>query len=479
MKKSFKRTFSILFTLFKKTHLTKVLKGSLVFLLLIFTACQSDDDTSIPTDNDIDEGFWLVADKGWVFEFTEGKDVFYTINAAGCSIQDDDFIAEDFFGFTLNQVNENEIIGTSDLSDSEIKFTRLPNQNPNCLPDQISATKDPKVNFDHFWNIFNDYYAFFETRNIDWSQYKSLRDQVTEDNFYDTLEGLAHLLEDGHVSIVDDKNNIQIESGNPKLFERLNANLSGDLIIENGDDYDALFNQKAITIVTKYLGGDFEIDERENIIWGLVNNDIGYILVSTMQGYGTNFSNELSALNTVLETIMNDLKASGVSKLILDMRFNDGGHDTVALHMVSRFMDQERISYFKKARLGDGFTENKSFSVTPKGDYQFTGDIILLTSPYTISAAELFTLCVKDLPYVTIVGENTGGAFSTILEHTLPNGATVGLSNEIYSDTQGEVFEVVGIGTENQENQIPFLSTLDFQEEKDSGIERALELLNN
>jgi hypothetical protein len=462
-----------------KTETMKYVKVCLLILnILIFIACQSDDDTLSPIVDPIN-GFWVSAEKGYILEFTDGKDLFYNINTAGCSIQDDDFVPEEFFGLKLDLVSENELIASTDLSDSEVKFTRLPNQNPNCLPDQISATEDPQVNFDHFWNIFNDHYAFFETRNVDWSQYESLRDQVTADNFYDILEELAYLLEDGHVSVIDEENGIFIESGGPKLLERLNANLSGNLIIENEDDYAVLENQKAITIVTKYLGGDYEIDDNGNIIWGLINDDIGYILISTMEGYGTSFSDELLTLNAVLDTMMNDLKASGVSKLIIDIRFNDGGYDTAALNMVSRFMDQERISYFKKARLGNGFTENKSFSVGPRGDFQFTTDIILLTSPYSVSAAELFTLCMKDLPYVTIVGENTSSAFSTVLEHVLPNGAKVGLSNEIYSDAQGEVFEVIGIGPENEENRVPFLSTIDFQEEKDSGIERALELLSN
>ncbi|GAA3607686.1 S41 family peptidase [Flavivirga amylovorans] len=462
-----------------KTETIKHFKAHfLLLILLIFTACQSDDDTTTPPEYSTN-GFWSVAEKGWVFEFTDGDDIFYNVNAVGCAIQDNDFIPADFYGFTINQTNENELVGTSELSDSEIKFVRLPNQNPNCLPNQVSATEDPMVNFDHFWNIFNDYYAFFETRNIDWSQYESLRDQVTDDNLYDILEELAYLLDDGHVSIYDEEIGIDIQSGDPTLLERLNVNLSGDLIIENEDDFFDLRNQKLITIITKYLGGEFEIDERDNIIWGLINDDTGYINILTMEGYGTNFSNELSTLNTVLDAIMDDLEVSGVSKLIIDIRFNDGGYDTVALNMVSRFIDQERTSYFKKARLGDTFTENKSFSVGPRGNFQFTDDIVLLTSPYTVSAAELFTLCVKDLPYVTIVGENTTGAFSTILTHVLPNGAEVGLSNEIYSDAQGIVFEVVGIGAENQENQVPFLSTSDFEEEKDSGIDHALEVLDN
>ncbi len=467
----------IVHTIKKEFPFAIIKKWYVSFLLLFCIACQSDD--GLPPEEDPNNGFWLSAEKGYILEFKEGKDVLYNINTAGCSIQDEDFIPEDFFGFEFNLTNENELTATSDLSDSEVIFTRLSNQNPSCLPDQIAATEDPKVNFDHFWNIFNDHYTFFETRNIDWSQYESLRDQVTVDNFYDVLEELAYILEDGHVSITDEDNDIEINSGDPRLLERLNANLSGDLIIENQDDYDALFNQKAETIVIKYLGGDFEIDERENMIWGLIGDDTGYILIATMEGYGTNFSNELTSLNAVLDTMMDDFAASGISNLIIDMRFNDGGFDTVALDMVSRFMDQERVSYFKKAKLGDGFTENKPFSVGPKGDFQFTEDIIILTSPFTISAGELFTLCLKDLPYVTIVGENTTGAFSTILTHTLPNGAEVGVSNEIYSDAQGRVFEVVGIGPENQENRVPFFSSSDFQEEKDSGMDRAIELLNN
>lgn len=449
----------------------------LLLMVLLFTACQSDDDT--PPQHDGIDGFWSIADKGWIFEFKDGNDIFYNTNTAGCVIQNDNFVLQDFYGFNFDVITENELIASSELSDSEVRFARLPNQNLNCLPNQVSATEDPQVNFDHFWNIFNDYYAFFEARNIDWSQYEGLRDQVTSDNFYDTLETLAFLLEDGHVSIVDDNNSVEIQSGNPRLYERLNANLSGNLFIQNQDDFLALANEKLTTIILDYMGGNFEVDESGNIIWGLLNDDIGYMNILFMENYGTNFNNEISSLNSILDTVMNDLNESGVSKLIIDIRFNDGGYDTVALDLVSRFINQEQVLYSKKARLGDDFTENRAFSVAPKGNFQFTEDIILLTSPYTISAAELFALCLKDLPYVTIVGEHTTGAFSTILEHVLPNGAQIGLSNEIYSDAQGAVFEVIGIGPESLDNQVPFFLTSDFDDEKDSGIDRALELLNN
>ncbi len=446
----------------------------LCFPIFFTFSCQTDDNTTLPPAEGSINGFWFSEALGYILEFTDGKDAVYNINSAGCSIADDDFELEDF---VPNLVSANELILTTDLNESDFEFTRLSNQNPICVPGQIAATDDPKVNFDHFWNIFNDYYAFFDTRNIDWSQYQGLQDQVTADNFYETIEDLIVLLEDGHVSIYDEENGIEIDSGLSKLLERLNANLSGDFIAESEDDLGDLFNQKATTIVTEYLGGDFEIDERDNIVWGLINDTVGYINILTMAGYGSDFSNEMSTLNIILDRVMNDLKESGVSKLIIDIRFNGGGHDTAALDIVSRFIDQERLLYTKKYKLGDSFTEKRAVSVGPKGDFQFTGDIILLTSPASISAADLFALCMKDLPYVTIVGENTAGALSNVLSHTLPNGAEIGVSNEVYEDPRGVVFEVVGIGPENQENRVPFLSTSDFQEEKDSGIERSIELL--
>ncbi|WP_299683643.1 S41 family peptidase [uncultured Dokdonia sp.] len=456
-------------------------KGLLCFLLFFLFSCNNDDDITPPTSptGDSVSDIWFSEEKGYIFEFTESNDIFYNVNTAGCAIQDDDFVIEDFFGFTLNQISENELVASSDLSDIDVVFNRLSEQNPFCLSEQIAMTDDPQVNFDHFWNIFNDYYAFFEARNIDWAQYESLRDQVTTENLYDIIEELALVLEDDHVSIYDDALGIEIESGDVRLLERLNANLSGDLLIEDIQDYYNLGNEKLMAIIIEYLGGEFEVDDRDNIFWGLIDDETGYINVLTMQGYGTDFNNELSSLNDILDTIMEDLAAAGVSKLVLDLRFNEGGIDTVALDIASRFMDQERLSYFKKARLGDSFTETTAFSIGPKGNFQFTENIVLLTSPITVSAGELFTLCLKDQPYVTIVGENTAGAFSTILNHTLPNGAEVGLSNEIYSDTQGVVFEIVGIGPNDTENQIPFFATSDFNQGIDSGIDRALEVLEN
>ncbi len=164
--------------------------------------------------------------------------------------------------------------------------------------------------------------------------------------------------------------------------------------------------------------------------------------------------------------------------MIIDVRFNQGGFDKVSSDIASRFTNQEHIAFSKKARLGDSFTEDQIISLSPKGDFQFNQDIVLLTSPLTASAAEIFALYLKDLPYVTIVGENTNGGFSDILTHALPNGAIIGLSNEIYSDMNGVVYEGIGVGPV-AENRVPFLFNDDFSKNIDGGIEKAIKILNN
>ncbi|SEK88560.1 Peptidase family S41 [Aquimarina amphilecti] len=451
-------------------------KYFLVLILVFLVGCKSDDDTPIIIEDTIN-GFWLAEDKGYVIEFTDDQDILYNVNTSGCSIADDNFKIEELAGLQLEMLNNNELIGRSELIASDIKFIRLENQNEFCLPDQISETDDPKVNYDHFWNIFNDYYAFFETRNVDWSQYEDLGEQVTSENFYQVIGELVLLLNDGHVAIDDEENNISIDSGVHGLLERLNASLSGDLVIDSDEVYDKLYNQRLEVIALKYLGGEYELDESGNIAWGIIDN-VGYVNILGMEGYSDDESIELQILNSILDEMMDDFKNSGVSKLIIDVRFNGGGYDMVSIEIASRFVDQERLVFSKKARLGDSFTETTSVSVSPKGDFQFTDEIILLTSPLTASAAEIFTLCMKDLPYVTIVGDNTNGVFSDILVHVLPNGAFVGLSNEVYSDAQGVVYESIGVGP-LEENRVPLFSNDDFVEEKDSGINKAVEILSN
>ncbi|WP_298850948.1 S41 family peptidase [uncultured Ruegeria sp.] len=63
----------------------------------------------------------------------------------------------------------------------------------------------------------------------------------------------------------------------------------------------------------------------------------------------------------------------------------------------------------------------------------------------TGSAAEIFTLIMRERPETTIMGTRSSGGLSDVLEFTLPNGWLLGLSYQEYISAQGEAFEDIGI----------------------------------
>lgn len=83
--------------------------------------------------------------------------------------------------------------------------------------------------------------------------------------------------------------------------------------------------------------------------------------------------------------------------------------------------------------------------MTPHAGTTFTGPLTLITSDMAVSAGEILTLALRALPQTIHVGEATRGAFSDVLEKELPNGWRIELSNEVYSDHRGIVWEGRGV----------------------------------
>lgn len=86
--------------------------------------------------------------------------------------------------------------------------------------------------------------------------------------------------------------------------------------------------------------------------------------------------------------------------------------------------------------------------VEPHDGPRFDGPVVVMVSGSTVSAAEIFTLAMRELPNVTVVGQPTSGELSDILSRTLHNGWSLGLSNEQYLAADGTLFEAVGIPAE-------------------------------
>jgi len=85
------------------------------------------------------------------------------------------------------------------------------------------------------------------------------------------------------------------------------------------------------------------------------------------------------------------------------------------------------------------------FETTPHQGMVYLKPVYLLTSELTASAAEVFTLRMRELPHVVQVGETTQGVFSDSTEKGLPNGWILAMSTETYRDPAGRNYEGAGL----------------------------------
>lgn len=446
--------------------------------LLALESCSRNDDLP-PEISPPTSGFWKSDTTGYVLELKDNGDInLHGTSSEGCVTIQENFDPVQFANLSLTSVSPTQMVASSPLLTGDISFRLLDSEAAECAASDLIFSTDSLVNYRHFWSTFNEYYSGFEIKDIDWSIYETPDAGVTQENLYQLIEQAITPLDDGHVSVIHENGFISSNEGT--LVTRLNEFL--DTTQQGGslDDFNSLLEQKEEILISQYADADIGVgsDPNERLFYGLITPEIGYINITSMGGYSNDPSTELEAVDAIMSEVLGAIEQFQVSKLIIDIRFNSGGFDGVALAIASRFFDQERLVFTKKTRMGDGYSDEATISVQPNSNGSITKDIVLLTSPYTVSAGEIFTLAMKTLPYVTLVGQPTQGAFSDILSHRLPNGSQINLSNQIYEDPQGINYEGIGIGIA-PENEVPFFTSSDFDNNIDSGIDRALELLDN
>lgn len=316
-----------------------------------------------------------------------------------------------------------------------------------CQNDGTAKTKDPEHNFEVFWHYFDENYAFFELRDVDWDQvYKTYRPQVTskttDDELLEIFSAMLGLLDDLHVSLTAGDRVIESAKAHALL-----AQWQQEFEIEGEEElYLAGFKKLYQVITNDFLNGDSKVAANNLVVWGKIEPNIGYLNVLAMEGYAgleAPLADNLAVLEKAMDQVMEDFR--DVDAVIIDVRFNPGGDDAASLLISNRFADQKRLAFTKKAVHGDTFTETQEIYVYPQGEFQFTGPTVLLTSDATVSAAEIFTLCMMAYPHVTRVSESTQGVLSDVLDKQLPNGWEVGISNEVYTASDGNLYEGIGI----------------------------------
>ncbi|HRI03183.1 MAG TPA: S41 family peptidase [Pyrinomonadaceae bacterium] len=326
---------------------------------------------------------------------------------------------------------------------------------------------DPIKNFERLWKMFNERYPFFDLRNVDWQeQYPKYRPKVipetTDDELFDIFCQMLEPLNDGHVELIakarGGKKARQFRAEKTPRFHRE---------FDKGE-LKQLFKTTGKTLVS--LGFEKPAKTEAWMLRYCRSREFGYIRILELEGI------KKRKLTAALDKIASDFGA--LKGIIIDSRDNPGGDDDTVIQIVNRFCDHKRVAFHRKTRIGPGkedFSPLKTWHIEPQGKVQFTGPIVLLTCDSVFSGGEVFALAIKQLPYVTIIGNHTNGIFSYQLEKKLPNGWEYRLSYQEYLSPDMVCYEGRGVPAD-----IELLNKkADIENGMDPLIVRALEVLRS
>jgi len=332
----------------------------------------------------------------------------------------------------------------------------------------------PVENFEAFFKIFKKEYALFDVKQIDWNKeynYYSERinENTTDDELFSIFQKILQKLDDKHCYIY-----------------RFNEIYFSGFDLSSLNYFDLLsfdFRVPTNDFSLKLLVNNYLIDSEESLqvysilppmgvrkvfTTGWLRDSIAYIHMTEMSKKSDGVHR---AIDSFLEKYQ---KAKGY---VIDIRDNIGGYSLPVKELAEYFTTEERTYAISRLRDSDSiykFQKPEYWKIKPKAGSKYANQpIALLINENTQSAAELFTLMLKTLPNVKVVGNITAGVFADTHIGKLPNGWEYRLSIRKTNDWNDNLVENIGIIPDT----IIINTEKDLQNETDKVIECAIEYL--
>ena len=317
-----------------------------------------------------------------------------------------------------------------------------------CI-DETEFANTPQGNFEALWKIIDEHYCFLDYKQheygLDWQQVHAkyqaqINAGMTNDQLFEVLGNMLAELRDGHVNLSAAHDYARYW----QWYENYPANYSDSL-------------------ERRYLGTDYKI--ASGLKYKILDDNIGYIRYES-------FSSGIGNGN-LTEVLSYFLLCRG---LIIDIRDNGGGELTNAEKLAARFVNEKTLVGYIQHKTGPGhgdFSGMEPCYLEPAASLRWQKSVCVLTNRHVFSAANEFTMYMKSLPNVKIVGDHTGGGAGMPFSSTLPNGWTVRFSAVPMYDAQRQSTEF-GIAPDYAVS----LSQEDFLRGEDTIIEYARQLLS-
>ncbi|MDQ1089868.1 S41 family peptidase [Siphonobacter sp. SORGH_AS_1065] len=322
-----------------------------------------------------------------------------------------------------------------------LKPTVLLAQKPASLP-KHTALSTPELSFEVLWNTFQDHYAFFKVKEVNWHQaYRKYRPLVhahtTEDSLFSICSAMLLPFRDGQVRLVNNQGKVFQGS----RFIGKSSTLSPLKVFY--PDYSILAQQG----FQKEQSLGPMVHQQPWISYAL-SPKLAYVRVNRFFADSTaDLKSDVKNLAHHLDTLFS--KIAMAPGLIIDLRNTRGGQRAFAYEWVTRFISKQTVGLYRRDRQPgvnyEDLTPAETEFVEPGTAKPYSGPVALLTNPYTADAADVFTVIMNEVPQVLLIGENTLGNYSDPYWFRLPNGWNVSLSNQRYYNARMICYE--GMGT--------------------------------
>ncbi len=363
-----------------------------------------------------------------------------------------------------NNFGDRSLFGVSTVVLFNIPFGNE-TQRPCCVKTIGVSIRGPEKNFKVLWETFNKRYPVFQLRNVNWkNQRDTYRSRVTsktsDDELFEIFCQMLDPLNDGHVELrakatAHRKKRYFTPEKQPRFRQEFTPR-----------EIKQLFKTTEKTLVKNCFGRPAAT--KAWVLRYCRSSKFGYIRILRLEDVSKR------RLTAALDKIARDFR--NLKGIIIDIRDNPGGEDSIAIAIINRFCDRKRVAFHRKTKIGPGeddFTPLKTWYLEPQGDVQFTGPIVLLTCDSVFSGGEVFALAIKELPHVTIVGDHTNGIFSYQLEKKLSNGWEYRLSYQVYLSADMVCYEGKGVPVDIE----LFNEKADIENGIDPLIARALDVI--
>jgi hypothetical protein len=325
--------------------------------------------------------------------------------------------------------------------------------------------------FEKLWTKIDENYPSFEIKGIDWQEMHNyikpkITQSLTQEQLMDTISLMLDPLNDGHVGV------LKIKIFPLREIKGFSAERQSQFYTEFSTDslQNKLFEATGSTLHNygfQKLKSGYQNDN--SIIDFVKSENIGYIHISNMEGI-----KKRKVKNTMKGIVQEISNSDG---LIIDVRANNGGCDNICDMITSFFIDSVIVARYEQTRKKksyNSFTKPKKITIKPQ-DLTFTKNIIIITNDRTRSAGEFLVLALKDLPYVTIVGDRTEGILGGTKIGLLPYGWIYAVNKWKNTSRNHIWYEDIGIPPDYLIlNKIENIET-----EVDPLIEKAIELIRN